>query len=170
MLIYWYIFNIFYETVKDVIDTCQPLKTARLKGDQKWMTIEIKTEIKQRQKLWHRRKYDEWKMQANKVTKIIKKRKRSYYKRFTNMNTNWWDEVRESNSTTTESGRTSLLLENSSRTNDTYSIEAAGWWCSTAVRSDSKQVRAAGQLERASAGGTDSIIAETISESFPGAK
>ena len=88
-------FNIFYETVKDVIDTCQPLKTARLKGDQKWMTIEIKTEIKQRQKLWHRRKYDEWKMQANKVTKMIKKRKRSYYKRFTNMNTNWWDEVNQ---------------------------------------------------------------------------
>ena len=88
-------FNIFYETVKDVLDTCQPMRTARLKGDQKWMTVEIKKEIKHRQKLWHRKMYDEWKVQANKVTKMIKKRKRSYYKRFTNKNTNWWDEVNQ---------------------------------------------------------------------------
>ena len=86
-------FNIFYETVKDVIDTCQPIRTARLKGDQKWMTVEIKKEIKQRQKLWHRKMYEEWKLQANKVTKMIKRRKRSYYKRFSNKNPNWWDEA-----------------------------------------------------------------------------
>lgn len=44
-------FNIFYDTINNISDVCQPIKSMKLKGDQLWMTDEIKTEINIRQKL-----------------------------------------------------------------------------------------------------------------------
>jgi len=59
------------------------------------MTPDIKAEIKLRQKLHKEKKHEEWKKQANKIRKMIKKRKRSFFKKYTNGNPNWWKEVNE---------------------------------------------------------------------------
>ena len=54
-------FNIFYETIKEIYNTCQPIKEFKIKADQKWMTPDIKAEIKLRQKLHKEKKHEEWK-------------------------------------------------------------------------------------------------------------
>jgi hypothetical protein len=41
-------FDILYDTIKDIQDTCQPLKTAKLKNNEAWMTPRIKDEIVKR--------------------------------------------------------------------------------------------------------------------------
>jgi hypothetical protein len=86
--------NIFYETINDITDTCQPLKTTRVRGDQRWMTPQIKEEIAIRQRLYHENKDNEWKKQASKVRKMIKQRKKKYYQRYENGDMVWWNEVR----------------------------------------------------------------------------
>jgi hypothetical protein len=86
--------DIFYDTVNDIIDTCQPLKTSRIRGDQPWMTPQIKEEMAIRQRLYHANKSEEWKKQASKVRKMIKKRKRKYYQRYERGDPIWWDEVK----------------------------------------------------------------------------
>ncbi len=45
-------FDILYDTMKDIQDTCQPLETAKLKNDEAWMTPRIKNETAKRQKLY----------------------------------------------------------------------------------------------------------------------
>jgi hypothetical protein len=41
-------FGNLYDTIKDIQDTCQALKTAKLKNDEAWMTPRIKEEIAKR--------------------------------------------------------------------------------------------------------------------------
>ena len=71
-------FDIFYETVEEINNVCQPLKTVKINADQKWMTTEIKKEIEIRQRFHFEKKEIEWKFQVKKVKKMIKKRKRAY--------------------------------------------------------------------------------------------
>jgi hypothetical protein len=42
-------FDILCDTIKDIQDACQPLKTAKLKNDEAWMYPRIKEEIAKRQ-------------------------------------------------------------------------------------------------------------------------
>ena len=63
--------NIFYETIKDIYDICQPIKKVKVKWDQAWMSPEIKNEIKLRQRYFKQNKLLEWKEQRNKVNNMI---------------------------------------------------------------------------------------------------
>ena len=69
-------FNVFYDTVLNVIDTCQPWCKRVRKDDKPWITNQIKTEICKRQQLFHQQKEDEWRAQRNKVQNMIRKRKK----------------------------------------------------------------------------------------------
>ena len=53
-----------YETIINIFDICMPIKEFKIKADQKWITPDIKAEIKIRQKLYHDKKDEEWKKQA----------------------------------------------------------------------------------------------------------
>ena len=59
--------DVFYDTVIDVLDTCQPWRTSKRRGDKSWVTDELKAEIATRQRLYHQNKDSEWKAQCNKV-------------------------------------------------------------------------------------------------------
>lgn len=97
-------FTIFYDTINEIVDKCQPLKTTKLNNDPKWMTDNIKSAVAHRQKLYAQSIYDnclsmrekykeEWKKQRNKVRKLINKRKKKYYRKFTNSECDFWKEV-----------------------------------------------------------------------------
>jgi hypothetical protein len=66
-----------YDTIKDIQDACQPLKTAKLKNDEAWMTPRIKDEITKRQKLYKLVNMVAWKKQFNRVRHLIQVRKTS---------------------------------------------------------------------------------------------
>ena len=58
------------------------------------MTLEIKNQIKKRQKLFHSSKKDEWKQTCSEIKKEIRKRKKDYFqKKYVLGNPNWWKEV-----------------------------------------------------------------------------
>ena len=88
-------FDIFYDTIKDVMDTCQPLKVAKIKGDQPWMTPEIKRQVIIRQQLLKGKQnnWRAWKDQTNLVARMIKKRKQKYYSQFTKPDSNCWKAI-----------------------------------------------------------------------------
>ena len=87
-------FDVFYETLEDVVNTCQPLRRNNIRNDQQWMTKEIKDLIEERQRVI--KDETKWKVAANKVRNAIEKRKKSYYNRFTNKDsTVWWKVVNE---------------------------------------------------------------------------
>jgi hypothetical protein len=64
-------FDILYDTIKDIQDTCQPLKTAKLKNDEAWMTPRINDEITERQKLYKLNNMVDRKKQFNRVCHLI---------------------------------------------------------------------------------------------------
>ena len=86
-------FDIFYATVINVLDTCQPWRKSKRKGDKPWMTDQIKAEIAIRQRLLHQEKEDKWRVQRNKVQNMIRKRKRAWYQQLTCNNA--WKAVNE---------------------------------------------------------------------------
>ena len=88
-------FNIFYETVYDIMDVCQPLKKSRIKSDQPWMTEELKALIIKRKKLFKKNHDEKWKHLCNKIKYKINQCKKNYYKKFTNKDTDWWKEVKK---------------------------------------------------------------------------
>ena len=77
-------FDIFYDTVHQIQDTCQPTTTTVLRNDQPWMTPFIKEQILQRNKLYRQNKMDEYKSMAKTVSNHIKRRQQIYYKRLSN--------------------------------------------------------------------------------------
>ena len=95
-------FDVFYDTVKDVLDTCQPWRTSRRKGDKPWVTDELKSEIAIRQRLYHQQQHAEWKAQSNKVAHMIRKLKRAAHRKLANATSNWWREVNELRSAPTK--------------------------------------------------------------------
>ena len=85
--------NSFYQKIFDAKNLCQPVKTARFKGDKPWITSEIKVLIKQRQDLHKKKLHDEWKMVAGEVRCSIRAAKRKYYYKIANGNFKAWDEI-----------------------------------------------------------------------------
>ena len=70
-------FDTLYDTIKEIENTCQPLKTAKLRNDEPWMTPRIKEEIAKRQKLYKMANMVAWKKQFNRARHLIKVRKES---------------------------------------------------------------------------------------------
>jgi hypothetical protein len=86
----------FYEAIELALDTCQPLKHLKIRGDQPWMTHEIKELINKRQRLLRKKKHAEYTEVAKKVSKAIYIRKRIYYRRkFSAKNPRWWSLVND---------------------------------------------------------------------------
>ena len=84
----------------DAENTSQPLKTLKIKNDQPWMTIDIKKMIEERQRLYHRKNRSEWKDMSNKIKFEIRKRKKEFFrKKYVIGNPNWWKEVNQYRST-----------------------------------------------------------------------
>ncbi len=71
-------FDILYDTIKDIQDTCQPLKTAKLKNDEAWMTPRIKDEIAECQKLY-KLNIVEWKKRFNRVRHLSKEHREGHF-------------------------------------------------------------------------------------------
>ena len=91
-------FDIFYDTINMIQDTCQPLKTIVIKNDKPWMTPYIKSLIQQRQHLYHNGSHDQWLKMANLVRHHTRKRVKIYYNRFKNKDAKmWWKTVNEVN-------------------------------------------------------------------------
>ena len=77
-------FDVFYNTIDDIQNTCQPTKIIKIRDDKEWMTPKIKLLIKQRQKSYRQNKVDEWRRLANSVRYNIRRRKENYYSQFKN--------------------------------------------------------------------------------------
>ena len=104
-------FKVFYDTIQDIVDTCQPVKRCQLRNDQPWMTKEIKQLIQVRQQLLYKDQI-EWSKVARRVRKMITKRKRSYYSQFSNKdNRDWWKVVAEMNGKATSQTAAAFPVE-----------------------------------------------------------
>jgi hypothetical protein len=82
-------FDTLYETIKEIQNNCQPLKTTKLKNDEAWMTPRIKDEIVKRQWLYKQDNMVARKKQSNFVRHLIRGRKHSYYRNLKD----WWPVV-----------------------------------------------------------------------------
>jgi hypothetical protein len=86
----------FQLIVKTAEDTHQPLRPLKTTNDQPWMTQEIKRLIKKRGKLLKAGKLQKYKELANKIVHTIKQRKKLYYRRkFNNNKPDWWRMVNQ---------------------------------------------------------------------------
>ena len=83
----------FYKTINEAQDLCQPLKVAKFKGDQPWMTAEIKSIVKRRQKFHKQGRHDEWKLAANEFRCVTRAAKKRHYQKFVHGNFKAWDEI-----------------------------------------------------------------------------
>jgi len=105
-------FDVFYDTLNAIQNTCQPIKTITIKNDQPWMTPYIKRLIQQRQKLHRDQKHNEWYKMAKIIRHQIKKRKKIYYNRFKNKDSKtWWKIVNEVNGRETKHQKIELTAE-----------------------------------------------------------
>ena len=71
-------FNAFYDNINTIQNKFQPTKSIKLKNDQQWMTLYIKSLIHNRQVLFKINQIDEWLTTTKQVKKLIKKRKKAY--------------------------------------------------------------------------------------------
>lgn len=95
-------FDVFYNTINSIQDTCQPYKTTTMKDDQPWMTPNIKQMIRKRQKLYNQSYTDDdnskWRKLANTIRYKITQRKRQYFSCFKNKDSKkWWKVVNNFN-------------------------------------------------------------------------
>ena len=88
-------FDIFNDNITDILDTCQPWRTAKRKEDKPWMTDELKAEIAKLQRLYFQHKHAKSKTQCCKVANMTRKLKRKAHRKLTATDTDWWQEVND---------------------------------------------------------------------------
>lgn len=73
--------NMFYDTLKTVLDKHAPLKEKRIKREYqpKWITDEIKILMRKRDECHKHGQIDQFKILRNKITSLIRKSKRDYF-------------------------------------------------------------------------------------------
>ena len=84
-----------YNILRAAEELNQPLKKLRLCGDKPWMNSEIKRLIIKRQYLYKKGDLERWKIIAQKIKRLIDKRKKIYYRnKYTVGKPDYWKEVR----------------------------------------------------------------------------
>ena len=68
------------QAIRDAQDLHQPLRVVKTKGDQEWMSVEIKQLIRERQRLHSAGEYNLRDQLAHRIVGLIASRKASYYR------------------------------------------------------------------------------------------
>ena len=85
----------FYATINNAQDTCQPLKTIRCKDDKPWMTPDIKELIRQRQHHFHKGNDLLRSKVATEIVSKCRSAKRKHYSKFANNCSNTWKAIND---------------------------------------------------------------------------
>ena len=87
-------FDRLYKVIHEAQEKCQKTVIFKEKDDKPWMNKKIKSLIIKRQELHALGEFDKRKALATRIKKEIWRSKKSYYRKYTNKDTNWcWKEI-----------------------------------------------------------------------------